>query len=58
MPVARIEDVLQGKIWAAMDEKRRPSKRLKDLADILRLIDKRKSLSRKIPAGLKPRLSL
>jgi len=58
MPVARIEDVLQGKIWAAQDEKRRPSKRQKDLADILRLVEKRKSLSKLIPPELKSRLSL
>ena len=25
MPVARVEDVLQGKVWAALDETRRPS---------------------------------
>jgi hypothetical protein len=58
MPVARIEDVLQGKIWAALDETRRPSKRQKDLADILRLVEKRKNLARFIPAELKSRLSL
>jgi len=58
MPVARIEDVLQGKIWAALDETRRPSKRQKDLADILRLIETRAALKRKIPAALKSKLSL
>lgn len=58
MPVARIEDVLQGKIWAALDGARRPSKRQKDLADILRLLEKRKRLARLIPAELKPRLDL
>jgi hypothetical protein len=34
LPVATVEDVLQGKIWAAQDAGRRPSKRQKDLADI------------------------
>jgi len=57
-PVADVEDVLQSKIWAALDETRRPSKRQKDLADILRLVEKRKDLARFIPAGLKSRLSL
>jgi hypothetical protein len=57
VPVARIEDVLQGKIWAALDETRRPSKRQKDLADILRLLEKRRDLGRLIPDELKPRLS-
>ncbi len=58
MPVARVEDVLQGKIWAALDETRRPSKRQKDLADILRLVEKRPALAGLVPAGLKQRLSL
>lgn len=39
LPIAAIEDVLQGKIWAASDPARRPSKRLKDLADIARLLE-------------------
>src|SRR5215813_7716550 len=34
LPVAGIEDILQGKIWAALDRDRRQSKRQKDLADI------------------------
>jgi hypothetical protein len=58
MPVAHREDVLQGKIWAASDESRRPSKRQKDLADILRLIESRKNLARLIPAALRQKLSL
>ena len=33
LPVARLEDVLQGKIWAAEDPTCRGSKRQKDLAD-------------------------
>ena len=39
LPVAAKEDILQGKIWAATDPSRRPSKRLKDLADIARLLE-------------------
>ena len=39
MKVAIVEDVLQGKIWAYSDEQRRKSKRQKDLADIIRLIE-------------------
>jgi len=37
--VARAEDVLQGKLWAYSDPERRPSKRQKDLTDILRLVE-------------------
>src|SRR5437870_2393480 len=36
LPVGSIEDILQGKIWAATDATRRPSKRRKDLLDIER----------------------
>src|SRR5918994_4440590 len=39
LPVASVEDVLQGKIWAVLDPGRRPSKRQKDLADIARLLE-------------------
>jgi hypothetical protein len=58
MPVARVEDVFQGKIWAALDGTRRPSKRQKDLADILRLVEKRPSLAGLVPAELRSRLAL
>lgn len=56
LPVASIENVLQGKIWAASDEKRRPSKRQKDLADILRLIEVKPGLRKFLPEKLKKRL--
>jgi len=49
-------DILQD-FLAALDETRRPSKRQKDLADILRLIETRPALKRKIPAALKSKLS-
>lgn len=39
LPVACLEDVFRGKIWAALDATRRPSKRQKDLADIARLLE-------------------
>ena len=39
IPVASLEDVLQGKIWAFSDPTRRPSKRQKDLLDIMRLAE-------------------
>ena|SRR5437867_2489020 len=39
LSVASIEDVLQGKLWAYSDPQRRASKRQKDLADIMRLIE-------------------
>lgn len=57
MPVAHLHDVLQGKIWAALDESRRPSKRQKDLADILRLIEYKKDLAALLPPALKRKLT-
>jgi hypothetical protein len=39
MMVASVEDVLTGKLWAYMDDQRRRSKRQKDLADIMRLVE-------------------
>jgi hypothetical protein len=56
MPVAAMEDVLQGKIWAALDPGRRGSKRLKDLADIARLIEYDSRLRSHVPKELLDRL--
>ena len=56
MKVASAEDVLQGKIWAYSDEQRRKSKRQKDLADIVRLIEVYPSLSDLIPESIKKRI--
>ena len=65
LPVAAIEDVLQGKIWAAIDETRRPSKRQprrwrgrQDLADILRLVEGKQSLKTLLPESLRKQLTL
>ena len=56
LPVARLEDVLQGKVWAAQDAARRPSKRQKDLADISRLLEAHPSLRSRVPDDLLSRL--
>jgi len=56
MNVASIEDVLQGKVWAYLDEKSRMSKRQKDLADIVRLIEAYPSLERLIPSVILEKL--
>jgi len=55
-PVARIEDVLKGKIWAYGDKTRRPSKRQKDLADIMRLVEAKPVLLSYLPATLKGKI--
>jgi hypothetical protein len=56
MKVASVEDVLQGKIWAYLDVQRRQSKRQKDLADIIRLIEGDPSLSDRLPGSIKQRI--
>jgi hypothetical protein len=56
VPVAAVEDVLLGKVWAFSDSTRRPSKRQKDLADILRLLEAHPHLVSLLPAPLKNRL--
>lgn len=56
LPVARVEDVLQGKVWAALDPTRRASKRQKDLADIARLLESRPGLRVAVPPEILERL--
>jgi hypothetical protein len=57
MKVARLGDVLQGKVWAYMDKDRRKSKRQKDLADILRIIEGYPELEATLPRSLRDELS-
>jgi hypothetical protein len=52
LPVAHVEDLLAGKVWAAMDQSRRASKRLKDLSDIMRLVESFPELRAQVPSGL------
>lgn len=56
LPVASLKDVLQGKVWAATDPGRRPSKRQKDLADIARVLEARPDLRSVVPEEILDRL--
>ncbi|MBI4262736.1 MAG: hypothetical protein HY657_00010 [Acidobacteria bacterium] len=56
LPVARMEDVLQGKVWAALDSTRRPSKQLKDLSDIARMLEAAPALRDRVPPELLARI--
>jgi hypothetical protein len=56
VPVAAIEDLLQGKVWAASDPARHPSKRQKDLADISRIVEEYPELRERVPAEIRERL--
>lgn len=53
LKVAKLEDVFQGKLWAYQDEERRKSKRQKDLADIMRLVETHKHLFDLLPPDIK-----
>jgi len=52
LPVASVEDVLQGKVWAALDAERR-----KDLLDIERILESRPELRERVPQEIIARLS-
>ncbi len=56
LPVASVEDVLQGKIWAALDSERRGSKRQKDLADIARILENYPQYRSHVPQEILKRL--
>ena len=56
LQVADVADVLQGKIWAASDPARRGSKRLKDFADIARIVESYPELAERVPAEILERL--
>lgn len=56
LPVACLEDVLQGKVWAALDPSRRASKRQKDLADIARILESFPDMRPTVPADIIRRL--
>ncbi|HDT11376.1 MAG TPA: hypothetical protein ENN58_01415 [bacterium] len=55
--VASIEDVFKSKILAAMEPERRESKRKKDHADLLRLIEVKTELIELLPAELRKEIS-
>jgi hypothetical protein len=56
MRVASVEDTLAGKIRAWSDPTRRQSKRIKDLADIARLVESHPQLWGKLPAELRSQI--
>ena len=56
LPVAAVEDVLQGKVWDVTDPARRSSKRQKDLADIARLLERYPELRDRVPAEVLTKL--
>lgn len=57
LPVAAVEDVLDGKVWAALDSERRASKRRKDLLDIERLVEIFPHLRSRVPEKILAQIS-
>lgn len=53
MNVASLKDILTGKVWAYSDEQRRGSKRQKDLADIMRIVESFPKLIGGLPDNIK-----
>ena len=49
VPVASLEDVVRGKVWAWQDEQRRSTKRKKDELDLLRIAEAHPQLQGLIP---------
>jgi len=58
LPVASLEDILQGKIWAVQDPTRCPSKHRKDLLDIERILEAYPGLRDPVPSEILERLQL
>jgi len=56
LSVAALEDVFRGKLWAYSDPTRRRSKRQKDLADILRLLESNAALEKLVPPEIRSEL--
>jgi hypothetical protein len=55
--VASLHDTLGGKVKAWSEPGRRPSKRIKDLADIVRLVEAHPELWDTLPDALKPQVA-
>jgi hypothetical protein len=54
LPIAALEDLVQGKLWAFTDLTRRPSQRAKDRADLIRICETRPQALALIEPGLIP----
>ena len=52
VPVATLENIIRGKVWAWQDAERRLSKRKKDELDLIRIAESRPDLGHLIPAEI------
>lgn len=53
VPVASLENIVRGKVWAWADEKRRLSKRKKDELDLIRILEAYPESSNLIPVEIR-----
>ena len=56
VPVADLKDIVQGKVWAWSDEKRRLSKRKKDELDLIRIAEAYPELQKNMPREITSQL--
>jgi hypothetical protein len=54
LPIAALDDLVQGKLWAATEPARRPTKRQKDRLDLARICEAHPRVIALIPPGLIP----
>jgi len=54
LPIAALDDLVQGKLWAVADPQRRASKKAKDKADLIRICETHLRCVALIPPGLIP----
>ncbi|NUN02692.1 MAG: hypothetical protein HUU41_16405 [Bryobacteraceae bacterium] len=54
LPIAALDDLVQGKLWAVADPHRRASKKAKDKADLIRICETHARIVATIPRGLIP----
>ena len=52
IPVASLEDIVRGKVWAWQDEQRRSTKRKKDELDLMRIAEAYPQLRPLMPAQI------
>ena len=53
VPIAALADVVQGKIWAWQDQRRRPSKRKKDELDLMRILEAYPEMRESMPNAIR-----
>ena len=56
VPVASLQNVVRGKIWAWTDESRRPTKRKKDELDLMRILEAHPEFRDVMPTEIKRQL--